>query len=432
MDVACPLGTQDPSINEAPRSVALVSPGWPVARFSNGIVSYTTILRNSMVGAGRRVHILAGWVEGIEDPAVRELQVLGTDPQPVRRLLGQARRRIGGHQAVWKLRGQAILREVRWLYRDVGLGIVQIPDTFGLPRYVAGRSVVPVVVRLHGPWFLSGRANGAVEDPLFAQRVRCEGLGIGAADGVMAPSHDVIDRVRSFYDMALPNASVIPNPIEPVAEADSWSLGNADGRRILFIGRFDRCKGGDVMIEAFAMLLKQGQDLRLTFVGQDRGLVDSAGTRWNLETFLADRLDPAARWRVEVIGRRPYDQLGELRRKAIVTVVPSRYETFGNVAIEAMVQGCPVVVSATGGLKEIVTDEGNGLLFSCGDASHLAHKILRLLRNHGFAARLGRQAAIDTKRRFHPDVIARRTLEFYGSVIEQHRAETHRHRRRRR
>src|SRR5206468_10170622 len=74
------------------------------------------------------------------------------------------------------------------------------------------------------------------------------------------------------------------------------------------------------------------------------------------------------------------DVLHSLYRIADLTVVPSIYEPFGLVALEAMASGCPCLVADTGGLREVVPeDETVGLRFNGGDAEHLAAMVERLL-----------------------------------------------------
>src|SRR5207237_4658103 len=139
---------------------------------------------------------------------------------------------------------------------DHGLELLQMEEAFGLPALVIPRVKVPVIVRLHGPWFLNGPAVGVPDDSGFKRRVRLERAAIAAAAGVTAPSKDVLDRVRKYYGLALTDAAVIPNPIQTIAASERWSPEGCDRNRILFIGRFDRHKGADVMVEAFVAVLR--------------------------------------------------------------------------------------------------------------------------------------------------------------------------------
>ena len=103
------------------------------------------------------------------------------------------------------------------------------------------------------PWFLNGRALGAPEDEGFRRRVEEEGRAIRDADLITAPSHDVLEQTRAFYGLTLDEAEVIPDPAPRMTE--HWHLNDADPRRILFVGRFDRHKGGDLIIDAFGQVL---------------------------------------------------------------------------------------------------------------------------------------------------------------------------------
>ena len=170
--------------------------------------------------------------------------------------------------------------------------------------------------------------------------------------------------------------------------------GGCDPRTVLFVGRFDRHKGGDLIIEAFGRALRAVPDARLWFVGPDCGLLADDGRRWDLEGFVDDRL-PGARTsgRVELLGQQPHSALDGLRRRALVSVVCSRYDVFGLTAAEAMALGCPVVAARVGGLAEIITDDVDGLLHRAGDPDDLAAKLVALLTNPARAAELGRRAA---------------------------------------
>lgn len=326
-----------------------------------------------------------------------------------------------------------IKRSVRLLHRRMGLQLLEMEETFGIAGHLAGRCPVPLVVRLHGPHFLTGVfGSGLHPNGLHRWKNRNEGTGIHAAAGVSAPSEDVLERTREFYGLELPTSAVIPNPIEPVSRRRRWSPNQCEGETILFVGRFDHLKGGDVVIKAFELLASRRPKSHLIFVGHDRGLIDDKGHHWKLTAFARTHLSPVALARFDYVGVRTGQELEELRRRAALVVVPSRYESFGYTAVEACALGCPVITSDIGGLSEIIKDGETGLLADPGDPDDLAMKITKLLDHPELAARLGESAARDAEQRFHPDVIARRTLEFYGRVIEQHRDETHRQRRRRR
>lgn len=399
--------------------VAFVAPGWPRQRFPNGIVTYTTHMRAELRRQGIRTFVLSHQMDGpTEDDDIVFLQ----NPEIRRNILDKCADRVGFVLAprftmAWRTTS-AIVREVRRLQLESGLDLVQMEESFGWPRFVVPRSPVPVVVRLHGPWFLAGAALGLADRPDFADRVRREGRAIAMAAGVSTASRAVLDQVREHYGLPLENAVVIPNAIASVAEADRWSPSGCDPDRILFIGRFDRIKGADIVIEAFQRLLRTRPQSRLTLVGPDRGLLDDAGQRHQIKPFIESRLPGAlSDGRIEWLDFQPSDRLSALRHRAGVTVIASRYETFPNTLLEAMVMGCPVVASAAGGVGEILQHEHNGLTCRIGDPEDMAHALSRLLENPELAARLGRQAGEDCNRRFNPTSIAAETAAFHQDVI---------------
>src|SRR5271157_824366 len=272
------------------------------------------------------------------------------------------------------------------------------------------RGIIPFLEPGFGGWFLTN----------FRRRVEMEGRAIRDADLITAPSRDVLEQTRAFYGLALDVAKVIPVPAPRVTE--HWHLSDADPKRILFVGRFDRHKGGDLIIDAFGRVLAKVPDARLWFVGPDRGYIDTNGRTWHIEEYLRDRLPGALELkRVEWLGVQPFSALASLRLKALVSVVCSRYETLCLAVLETMALGCPLVAARVGGIPEVLDDHTNGLLHRANESEVLAAQIITLLNDPERAAQLGKQAAIDCQQRFPPEIMAERTLSCYGKAIERNR-----------
>ena len=101
---------------------------------------------------------------------------------------------------------------------------------------------------------------------------------------------------------------------------------------------------------------------------------------------------------------------------ADLTVVPSIYEPFGLVALEAMASGCPVIVADTGGLREVVPSDGAGLRFRPRDPRALARVAIRVLSDPDLEARLVAEAH-EHVRRFDWADIAAQTAEVYADLV---------------
>ena len=120
-----------------------------------------------------------------------------------------------------------------------------------------------------------------------------------------------------------------------------------------------------------------------------------------------------------LLGQQPFSALASLRRRAMVTVICSRYEVFGVTVTEAMALGCPIVAARVGGIPEILADPADGLQHRPEDPVDLAAQIVALLNNPARAAELGRHAAETCERRFYPEAVATRMLDFYRRTIRR-------------
>jgi glycosyltransferase involved in cell wall biosynthesis len=337
----------------------------------------------------------------------------------VNRVLSKASRALGS-DSLLATRFKMIERAVRAAKTRFPIEILEIEEARGIAMPVLRAGLLPVVVRLHGPWFLNGRALGVEEDAAFERRDRLERQVIARADAVTAPSRDVLERTRAHYNLPLEQAHVVYPPIDCRSSGAAWNLADCDRNRIVFVGRFDLHKGGDLMINAFALLARKRPELTLDFIGPDRGIPDQAGRTIQLEEYLAAHVPSAdVRRRIVVHGQQTHAVIDKLRRRGLVTVVPSRYETFGYTAVEALSLGCPVVAANSGGLTETVRDHETGSLFESGDAQSLATQLAKFLHAPEWAARLGEAGRKDVAYRYAPRSIAEQTLEIYASVLNR-------------
>ena len=326
----------------APLSVGLVSPAWPLDAYPNGIITYVANVAEGMRLLGHRPTILAqALAAGDWGDSVYDSQSVRSSRSMARRVLDGLGYRVAPESVRERISRRKLLATTRRAIAERGLQILEMEETFGLAGWLQRAIPIPVCIRLHGPWFLNGAALGMAEDNGFRRRVAHEGWAIRQASAVTAPSLDVLEQTRAYYGLALEEAVVIPNPTYPVAPAERWRLARCDPKQVLFIGRFDRHKGGDLIVEAFAKVLRAVPDARLCFVGPDVGLASDDGRRWDVAGFIDDRL-PGAResGRVNVMGKVPNSKLDELRRKAMVTVACSRYEVFGIASTEDRRASC--------------------------------------------------------------------------------------------
>ncbi len=407
---------RDPADSVPVERVALWTPGWPT--LANGIATYAMTMQEAFRKSGVRALLVARSVDGVPPPDVVSAAPGSRPHSLAERLAVRLLGRVGPDRALAYELTRSILNVLVRLHREERIQIFEMEESAGWAAPIARRGPVPVVVRLHGPWFLNGVARGVPLDAAFRRRDRIEGESLLKVHGLTAPSRDVLRRTREHFELPLADAVVIPNPVVVAPAEACWNAERSDAESIAFIGRFDRHKGGDTVIDAFARVLEKRPQARLLFVGPDRGLSDDRGRAWQIDGYACERLG-ARRDRMEWVGEQPMEAIPGFRRAAAVTVVASRYETFAYAALEAMAIGSPLVSTDAGGLQEVVEDGRNGLTCRTEDAGALAAQLLRLLDDRALAVRLARQARADCLERYAPDAIARTTLDFYQYVRDR-------------
>lgn len=225
---------------------------------------------------------------------------------------------------------------------------------------------------------------------------------------VICCSRYMMNEVHSNFWCPTDKISVIYNGYDPkMVKTRSAGQTRKDGKTVLFVGRLVYEKGPHLLIEA-ASLLKE-RDLRVIIVGE-------GAMRPYLEG-LARKLDVSKK--VTFMGRVNDETLLSIYEEASVLVIPSLYEPFGIVALEAMSLGVPVIVSNTGGLDEIVRDEHEGLKFQTGSSEALAKAIARILDDEGLRKRLIGNARIRAKE-FAWETTTDQTFDVYRKVLEEY------------
>jgi len=220
------------------------------------------------------------------------------------------------------------------------------------------------------------------------------------------------DHVADVYGLEEELVAVIPNGIDPSELVPVDDLGSLranfaapDERLVLLVGRLVYEKGFQLALEALPGLIERVPGTRFLVAGS--GTAESE-LRAQAHDLGLDEHGAFLGW----IGD---DVLHSLYRISDLTVVPSIYEPFGLVALEAMASGCPCLVSDTGGLREVVPNEHVGLRFRSRDPRSLGQMAERLLTDAQLRDRLVAEAS-EHVLGFDWSDVARRAAEVYGEA----------------
>ncbi|HTW55917.1 MAG TPA: glycosyltransferase family 4 protein, partial [Thermoplasmata archaeon] len=290
--------------------------------------------------------------------------------------------------------------------------------TFGTNQVaVAGRyrrrTGTPLVLtaHFHPIWSIEGgwlrhRIRG------FYDR-RLAGRVLADVDRLIVQTHEE-ERLMRSLGVPLPPVEILPPGYTPRPAGDLPSFARATGvpgPYVLFVGRLASNKGLLELVEAFARLAREDPAATLVLVGADGGMAAAVDARAR-ERGVADRVrrvgfveDPAL--------------LAAAYREARVLVLPSEYEAFGLVLLEALAEGTPVVASRVGGIPEIVEDGVSGLLVPPKSADDLFAALARLWADPELGRRLGDAGRTGVVPRFTWDGLADRLDRIYRELARR-------------
>ncbi|MGK2932894.1 MAG: glycosyltransferase family 4 protein [Solirubrobacterales bacterium] len=282
----------------------------------------------------------------------------------------------------------------------------------GACDHLARRYGVPLVTTIHATEY--GRHQGWVEKHPQKHIHGVEKWIANRSDRVIACSHFMREQIAEIFAVDQGHISVIPNGIDPddLPAEDPTGLAalrsefaKPDENLVLLIGRLVYEKGFQLALEAMPAVIGALPNTRF--------LVAGSGTHEAELHKQAEELGLMTHG--TFLGWIGDDVLHSLYRIADLTVVPSIYEPFGLVALEAMASKCPCIAADTGGLREVVPIEGAGLRFRASDPEHLAEAAIQVLGDKELSQRMVEEGLAHI-RMFDWADVALQTLELYRGL----------------
>lgn len=288
-----------------------------------------------------------------------------------------------------------------------------------------GRWGSPIVHMFHTLGKMKNRVarTAAAQEP--AVRIQVEEQVVRLADRIIAPTALERDQLIAQYGAEPDRIRVIPpgvdlerfHPLPPAQAKEHLGL-DPQCRIILFVGRIEPLKGIDTLLWAISLIARRHPDLicRLCvpIIGGNPYRVEDNDEMVRLQA-LREAL--GIEQVVTFLGAQDQDMLQYYYASAEMVVMPSDYESFGMVALEAMACGTPVIASDVGGLAHLVRHGRTGYRVPPRDPGALADKITRLLTDEGLRRRMGQRAACWAEGYAWP-LIADRIEAVYAEVLK--------------
>lgn len=368
-----------------------------------GLGRHVGALSEALAADGHEVTVVGPHdAEGRPDPSgrVRVVRAEPTGPEgPTDDLLGFVAT-LGHALARAALRAGGAYDVVTAHDWVVGQAAVTVADALGLP----------LVTTLHATE--AGRHQGWLPGALSRAIHSTEGWLSARSSRVIVCSAAMGRDVRRLFGLPADRVAVIANGIDAAQWPAGRSVAERDTSSLLFAGRLEYEKGVQVLLEAVPHIRQARPDIELLVAGTgtyEAALQELAGSR---------RLGSA----VSFLGRVMDEELVALFQRVGGVVIPSLYEPFGMVALEAAACGAPLVVSDVGGLGEFAA-AGSALTVAPGDAPALADAVTRLLDRPAVAAATVEAATERLARDYAWPVIARQTVAVLERAVAHPRTE---------
>ncbi len=287
----------------------------------------------------------------------------------------------------------------------------------------------PIIHMFHTLALLKNQIAKTPEELESDVRIEGERAVIASADRIIAATENEEMHLENLYGAPADKIAVVPPGVDttrfypiPADEAKEFIGIPRDERMLLFVGRIEPLKGIDILIRAIANMRRTGVLSRcphyLYIIG---GEPDADSSHMNQEMRRLKNLcqELGVGDLVLFLGKRDQDTLQYYYSAAELVVMPSHYESFGMVALEAMACGTPVIATQVGGLQHLVQNEKTGFTVPNDNVEILEQRLSQLICQRELREEMGRNS-VTYARSYSWDVITPRIIDLYRQTIENY------------
>lgn len=364
--------------------ICLISQEYPPETGGGGIGTQTYHKAHGLTARGHEVHVVSSSVDNDPRTYKDRLATIHRIPQPYLK--------VPGYEATtcWLSYAFAAGAKVHELSEQIGFDIVQFPE-YGAEGFVYltdtfAHRTAKYVLQLHGPLAMFMEHMGWPERGSTMDQLGCfmEGACMKHVDRLLASSHNTARFCAERYGLDLPSIRVIHSAVNTQRFTVLPRQAGAGFPRVLFVGNIAGNKGADAVAHAVIRLRSRYPDIRMLAIGR---IEEPFCTKLRRQIEKAGASDA-----IEIRGYVPYEELPQWYGWCDFFAGPSHFEPGpGNVYLEAMSAGRPVIACDSGGAPEVVLHEKTGLLVPPLDDAALEAAIVRLAEDADLRARLGGQ-----------------------------------------
>jgi glycosyltransferase involved in cell wall biosynthesis len=286
------------------------------------------------------------------------------------------------------------------------IDVIESPDWTGLSSFM--RFKCPSVIRFNGTDAYFCYLEGRKQKP---KNYWLEKLALKNTDYLVSVSKFTASTTQKLFQLK-GSIPVIPNSVD----ADGFSPNHSSEIQatILYFGTLIRKKGVLDLMEIFNIISDKHPTAKLILAGSDSPDIT---TGKSTKALMENILSPAARLRVQFLGKLDYKNMQEQIAQATVITLPSYAEALPMTWIESMAMEKALVTSDIGWAKEVMIDGETGFTIHPADHTAYASKVMELLEDLELRRSMGAKARQQVKEKFSQQLVTQQNLEFYQKVI---------------
>jgi len=379
---------------------------------AGGIESYTSVTAKALKDCGHTVHVVA---QG------KTRKTLVTDDGVILHQIVPPNVEFRG---AWRLKRVLPIDEImyaykvsRFLKKIVPQEHIDIVDTAefnfeGLFYSFLFKKQAPLVVHLHGPMLLFLYFEAWEKNMRHVISSKLEQVLIKRSGTIISNSKGLAALVRDHYNVDMKNVQIFHNPIDCSYFKDNGVL-LGQTVNVLFVGRLDKIKGISSIIKVVPQIIEKYPQVTFTFIGKDNGEKEIGQSYANYlkgQVSCPDKL--------EFYDWMERKNLLMFYQKCSIFMMPSLFESFGIVALEAMSCAKPVIATTSGGPVEFIEHNHDGLLIEPDNPDSLFSALEKLIVNKPLREELGSNAQLKMRRQYTPEIKADELIQIYKHSLK--------------
>lgn len=390
--------------------ICLVSQEYPPETGGGGIGTQTYLKAHGLAERGHEVHVISLSWDGVP-------RIYADGPVAIHRIVHPELDAPGFEETTfWMAYSGAVARKLQELESRVHFEIIQFPE-YGGEGFVYqtdtfGNRTARYVVQLHGPLGMFAEQMGWPKMGSTFHQIGCfmERSAMHHADKVLASSLNTARFCADHYDYPLRDIDVIHSAVDTVHFKPRPAEGPGHPN-VLFVGNLHGSKGIDVLMDAVISLRRKFPHIRLRCIGK----ADANSMAEHKQRIAAG----GAGENIDILGYVPHSDLPAYYQACDMFAAPSVFEPGpGNIYLEAMACGKPVIACRSGGAPEVVLDGETGILVPPVNAEAIAEAIVLLEADTAYRQRLGGNGRKWVESRFTRHQYIDRVERIYSRLLQ--------------